>query len=48
MALAMKDHAVLPTHYQFASWALRRGLSYPGRIDEFTFAHLVKPEKAAP
>ncbi len=48
MVLAMKDHAVLPTHYQFASWALRRGLSYPGRIDEFTFAHLVKPEKAAP
>ncbi|MES2948569.1 MAG: ABC transporter substrate-binding protein [Pseudomonadota bacterium] len=44
MTVALKDYAVLPTHYQFASWAMKKGLQYPGRIDEFTFAHFVKPE----
>jgi len=44
MTLAMKDYAVLPTHYQLASWAMKKGVAYPGRIDEFTFANLVKPE----
>lgn len=44
MALAMHDYAVLPTHYQFASWAMRKGVSYAGRIDEFTLAAQVKPE----
>ena len=44
MGAAIKDYAVLPTHYQYASWAMKKGLSYPGRIDEFTFAHQVKPE----
>ena len=43
MALAMKDYAALPTHYQLATWAMRSGLNYVGRIDEFTFAHQVKP-----
>lgn len=42
MALAMKDHAALPTHYQLASWAMRKDLDYVGRVDEFTFAHQVK------
>jgi len=42
MALAMSDHAVLPTHYQFASWAMRKHLTYPGRLDEFTFASQVR------
>jgi len=44
MALAVQDFAVLPTHYQFASWAMRKGVSYTGRIDEFTLAAQVKPE----
>jgi peptide/nickel transport system substrate-binding protein len=44
MGAAIKDYAVLPTHYQYASWAMKKGLSYPGRIDEFTFAHQVRPE----
>ena len=44
MTLAMKDHAVLPTHYQLALWAMKKGIGYDGRIDEFTFAWLVKPE----
>ncbi len=44
MTMAMKDYAALPTHYQFASWAMRKGLFYPGRIDEFTLSQLVRPE----
>jgi len=44
MTVALKDYAVLPTHYQYASWAMKKGLQYQGRIDEFTFANFVKPE----
>jgi len=44
MALAMKDYAALPTHYQLATWGMRANLDYAGRIDEFTFAHQVKPK----
>jgi peptide/nickel transport system substrate-binding protein len=43
-ALALKDEAVIPLHHQYASWAMRRGLVYPGRVDEFTFAHQVRPQ----
>ena len=43
-ALALKEEAVIPLHHQYASWAMRRGLSYPGRVDEFTFAHQVRPQ----
>ncbi len=39
MRLAMKDYAVIPLHHQIASWALRRGLAYAGRSDEFTLAN---------
>jgi peptide/nickel transport system substrate-binding protein len=44
MAAAMKDRAVLPLHHQTATWAMRRGLKYNARIDEFTFAHQFSPE----
>jgi peptide/nickel transport system substrate-binding protein len=42
-ALALQEEAVIPLHHQYASWAMRRGLVYPGRVDEFTFAHQVRP-----
>jgi peptide/nickel transport system substrate-binding protein len=42
-AIALEQRAVLPLHHQIATWALRRGLSYPGRVDEFTFAHQILP-----
>lgn len=41
MAVAMNDYAVLPTHYQYASWAMKKHLNYPGRIDEFTLAQQI-------
>ena len=43
-ALALHDNAVIPLHHQTATWAMRRGLAYTPRIDEFTFAHQFKPE----
>jgi len=39
MAEALRDHAVLPLHHQVASWAMRRGLRYAARLDEYTYAH---------
>jgi peptide/nickel transport system substrate-binding protein len=43
-ALALKDYAVVPLHHQYATWALRKGLKYTARTDEFTFAHQFHPE----
>jgi len=43
-AIALKEVAVIPLHHQVASWAMRRGLAYPGRVDEFTFAYQVRPQ----
>ena len=42
MRIAMHDYAVIPLHYQTATWALRRGLAYGGRTDEFTLAHQIR------
>ena len=43
--MALEDYAVIPSHHQIASWALRKGLAYSGRVDEFTFAHEVHSAK---
>lgn len=37
-ALALKDNPVIPMHHEIVSWAMKKGLSYPGRVDQFTFA----------
>jgi len=42
-ALAARDVAFIPLHYQVATWAMRKGLDYAARTDEFTFAHHFKP-----
>lgn len=41
--LAMHDLAFIPLHHQVVSWAMRAGLSYTPRTDEFTFAHHFTP-----
>jgi peptide/nickel transport system substrate-binding protein len=41
--LAMKDLAFIPLHHQVVSWAMRSGLNYTPRTDEFTFAHHFTP-----
>ena len=43
MEIAMGEHAVVPLHHQFASWAMRSGLTYVGRLDEFTLASQFRP-----
>jgi peptide/nickel transport system substrate-binding protein len=42
---ALGDYAAIPSHHQLATWALRKGLHYKGRVDEFTFAHEVRSAK---
>jgi peptide/nickel transport system substrate-binding protein len=44
-ALAVKDVAFIPIHYQVATWAMRRNLDYVARTDEFTFAHYFRTVK---
>jgi len=43
MRTAMQDIAVIPLHHQFAVWAMRAGVSYAGRTDEFTLAREAHP-----
>jgi peptide/nickel transport system substrate-binding protein len=42
--VALKDYAVIPLHHQIATWAVRKGVKYAARTDEFTFAHQFQPE----
>ncbi len=42
-ALAAREVAFLPLHYQIVTWAMKKNLSYAARTDEFTFAHHFKP-----
>lgn len=43
MKAAMDDFAVIPLHHELATWALRAGLSYKARADQFTLAAEVTP-----
>lgn len=38
-ALAAREMAFLPLHYQIVTWAMRKHIRYTARTDEFTFAH---------
>lgn len=42
-AQAVAEVAVIPLHYQIATWAMKSSLSYAARVDEFTFAWQFKP-----
>ncbi len=42
-AIAMRDHAVLPTHYMMNIWATRREVAYEPRKDGFTLATSARP-----
>jgi peptide/nickel transport system substrate-binding protein len=41
-ALAAREVAFIPLHYQIVTWAMRRQLDYAARTDEFTLAHHFK------
>jgi peptide/nickel transport system substrate-binding protein len=41
--VAVRDLSVLPLYHLTHTWAMRTGISYPGRTDEYTLAQDVKP-----
>jgi peptide/nickel transport system substrate-binding protein len=41
--LAMNDHGLIPLHFEVTPWALRKGMTYKPRIDQYTLAMEVKP-----
>jgi peptide/nickel transport system substrate-binding protein len=43
--LALADFALLPLQFEMAVWAMRKGLSWPGRADQTTLASFVTPAK---
>lgn len=45
MKVAMDDYAVLPLHYEVTSWAMRKGLSYEPRADQYTLAAAIRAAK---
>ncbi|MHB0898059.1 MAG: ABC transporter substrate-binding protein [Spirochaetales bacterium] len=40
-----KDHAILPLYFQTTTWAVRKGITYEPRMDEYTLANYVTPVK---
>ncbi|MBE0619121.1 MAG: ABC transporter substrate-binding protein, partial [Burkholderiales bacterium] len=41
--LALKDVPVILLHHQLASWAMKKGIAYNARTDEYTFARDFRP-----
>ncbi|CAG4883099.1 ABC transporter substrate-binding protein [Georgfuchsia toluolica] len=41
---AINDVAIIPLHHQIVSWAMKKGLRYTPRVDEFTFAQQFRKE----
>jgi peptide/nickel transport system substrate-binding protein len=41
--LALKDVPVILLHHQIASWAMKKGIAYNPRTDEYTFARDFRP-----
>jgi peptide/nickel transport system substrate-binding protein len=42
--LALRDQAIVPLHHQVVTWAMRSGIAYAPRTDEFTLAHRFRPQ----
>jgi len=38
MEIGMQDVGLIPTHYQLNTWAMRKGIRYEARSDEYTLA----------
>jgi peptide/nickel transport system substrate-binding protein len=41
--LALRQLPVILLHHQLASWAMKQGIAYRARTDEYTFAHDFRP-----
>jgi peptide/nickel transport system substrate-binding protein len=44
-AIAVRDYAFIPTHFQVNTWAMRPGLTYQARTDENTLAQGISSTK---
>jgi peptide/nickel transport system substrate-binding protein len=44
--LAMEDLGLMPIHFQFTIWAMKKGITYTPRTDEYTLAFQFRPAKA--
>lgn len=42
-ALAAREVAFIPLHYQIVTWAMKKSIAYRARTDEFTFAYRFHP-----
>jgi len=42
-ALAAREVAFIPLHYQIVTWAMKKSIAYAARTDEYTFAHHFRP-----
>jgi peptide/nickel transport system substrate-binding protein len=43
--IAAADLPLIPLHYEVSTWALRKGLLYPGRADQYLVAMSVRPAR---
>lgn len=43
-ALAAREVALIPLHYQVVTWAMKQSIAYTARTDEYTFAHHFRPK----
>ncbi len=43
--IAMNDVGLIPVHFQVNVWAMRKGLDYKARADEYTLIQSIFPEK---
>ena len=43
--LAMADFAMLPIHFEHSVWAMKKGISFPGRADQQTMVQYATPAK---
>jgi peptide/nickel transport system substrate-binding protein len=41
--IGITDYGIIPLHFQVNLWALRKGLAYTPRADEYTLAQFVRP-----
>ncbi|ESJ19871.1 ABC transporter substrate-binding protein, partial [Cupriavidus sp. HPC(L)] len=41
---ALADHAIIPSHSQLAMWAMRKGIRYEARTDEWSLAQFFRKE----
>ena len=42
--IALREQAIVPIHHQVVTWAMRAGITYAPRTDEFTLAHRFRPQ----